>query len=120
MERAYNKPKERSRRIVVIEIVKFGRRAKLSGKKEDLFLNSRVLNFLPCYNLSSRKNVVRFFFKAQYLLVLDRHMMCPVPMEEIGQKGAAKLCRVPTAGVIISRAVQNVPDYGHHRKVGLP
>ena len=22
--------------------------------------------------------------------------------------------------VIISRAVQNVPDYGHHRKVGLP
>ncbi len=65
-------------------------------------------------------NVVRFLYKAQYLLVLDRHMMCPVPMEEIGQKGAAKLCRVPTAGVIISRAVQNVPDYGHHRKVGLP
>jgi len=47
-------------------------------------------------------------------------MMCPVPMEEIGQKGAAKLCRVPAAGVIISRAVQNVPDCGHHRKVGLP
>jgi hypothetical protein len=43
-------------------------------------------------------NVVRFFL-AQYLLVLDRHMMCPVPMEEIGQKGAVKLCRVPTAGV---------------------
>ena len=50
-------------------------------------------------------NVVRFLYKAQYLLVLDRHMMCPVPMEEIGQKGAAKLYRVPTAGVIISRAV---------------
>ena len=49
-------------------------------------------------------NVVRFFL-AQYLLVLDRHIMCPVPMEEIGQKGAVKLCRVPTAGVIISRAV---------------
>ena len=49
--------------------------------------------------------VVRFFLIAQYWLVLDRHMMCPVPMEEIGQKGAAKLCRVPTAGVIISRAV---------------
>jgi len=42
--------------------------------------------------------VVRFL-KAQYLLVLDRHRMCPVPMEEIGQKGAAKLCRVPTAGL---------------------
>jgi hypothetical protein len=42
--------------------------------------------------------VVRFF-KAQYVLVLDRHTMCPVPMEEIGQKGAAKLCRVPTAGL---------------------
>jgi hypothetical protein len=65
-------------------------------------------------------NVVRFLYRAQCVLVLDRHMMCPVPMEEIGQKGAAKLCRVPTAGVIISRAVQNVPDYGHHRKVGLP
>jgi len=50
-------------------------------------------------------SVVRFFFIAQYLLVLDRHMMCPGPIEEIGQKGAAKLCRVPTAGVIISRAV---------------
>ena len=50
-------------------------------------------------------NVVRFFLIAQYLLVLDRHMMCPVPMEEVGQKGAVKLCRVPTAGVIISRAV---------------
>ena len=60
------------------------------------------------------------FFLARYLLVLDRHRMCPVPMEEIGQKGAAKLCRVPTAGVSISRAVQNVLDYGHHRKVGLP
>jgi hypothetical protein len=29
--------------------------------------------------------------------------MCLVPIEEIGQKGAAKLCRVPTAGVIISK-----------------
>jgi hypothetical protein len=26
-----------------------------------------------------------------YLLVLDRHEMCPVPMEEIGRKGSAKL-----------------------------
>ena len=42
--------------------------------------------------------VVRFFL-AQYLLVLDRHKMCPVPMEEIGQKGAVKLGRVPTAGL---------------------
>ena len=42
--------------------------------------------------------VVRFL-KAQYLLVLDRHIMCPVSMEEIGQKGAAKLGRVPTAGL---------------------
>ncbi len=65
-------------------------------------------------------NVVRFIYKVQHLLVLDRHRKRPVPMEEIGQKGAAKLCRVLTAGVIISRAVQNVPDYGHHRKVGLP
>ncbi len=64
-------------------------------------------------------NVVSLF-RAQYLLVLDRHMMCPVPIEEIGQKGAAKLYRVPTVRVIISRAVQNVPDCGHHRKVGLP
>ena len=63
--------------------------------------------------------VVRFFL-TQYLLVLGRHIMCPVLMEEIRQKGAAKPCRVPTAGVIISRAVQNVPDYGHHRKAGLP
>jgi len=65
-------------------------------------------------------NVVRYFFGGQYLLVLDRHMMCPVPREQIGQKGAAKLCRVLTAGVIKSRGVQHVPDYGHHRKVGLP
>ncbi len=50
-------------------------------------------------------NVVRFIYKVQHLPVLDRHMMCPVPIEEIGQKGAAKLRRVPTAGVIISRAV---------------
>jgi len=62
-------------------------------------------------------NVVLFL--AQYLLVSNWHMMCPIPMEQIGQKGAAKPCRVPTAGVIISGAVQNVPDYGHHRKVGL-
>ena len=48
--------------------------------------------------------VVRFFL-AHYVLVLNRHMMCPVPREEIGQKGAAKLCRVPTAGVVISRVV---------------
>jgi hypothetical protein len=39
---------------------------------------------------------------------------------EFWKEKASKLCRVPTAGVIISRAIQNVPDYGHQRKVGLP
>ena len=34
-------------------------------------------------------NVVLFLI-AQYLLVLDRHMMCPVPMEDIGRNGTAK------------------------------
>ncbi len=37
-------------------------------------------------------NVVRFLYKVHYLLVLDRHRMCPVPIKEIGQKGAVKLC----------------------------
>jgi len=49
---------------------------------------------LPSLFLSIGKcamNVVRFFLIAQYLLVLDRHMMCPVPMEDIGWKGTAKL-----------------------------
>jgi hypothetical protein len=41
-------------------------------------------------------------------------------MEEVGQKETAKLCRVPTAWVPISREVKNVPDYGHHCKIGLP
>ena len=70
------------------------------GKSTSLFFK-----FCPQCNTSNAKwamNVVRFLYKAQYLLVLDRHMMCPVPMEEIGRKGIAKLCRVPTAGVIIS------------------
>jgi len=39
------------------------------------------------------------------LLALDRHDDVSCTDEEIGQKGAVKLCRVPTAGVIISRAV---------------
>jgi len=47
--------------------------------------------------------VVHFIYM-HYLLVLDRHKKRPVPMEEIGRKGAVKLCRVPAAGVIISRA----------------
>ena len=88
----------------------------------NFFLNPSLEIFYGTVQISIDKcamNVVRFFL-AHYLLALDRHMMCPVPMEEIGQKGAAKLCRVPTAGVIISRAVQNVPDYSHHCKVGLP
>jgi len=50
-----------------------------------------------------RHDVVHFIYM-HYLLVLDRHKKCPVPMKEIGQKGAVKLCRVPPAGVIISRA----------------
>ena len=41
----------------------------------------------------------------QHLLALDRHDDVSCTDEEIGQKGIAKLCRVPTAGVIISRAV---------------
>ena len=41
---------------------------------------------------------VPHFYIVQYLPVLDRHRMCPVPMKEIGRKGAAKLCRVPPAG----------------------
>ena len=84
-------------------------------------LRSPLIFSLLSFNWKVRHECGALFFKrAQYLLVLDRHRMCPVPMEEIGPKGAAKLCRVPTVGVIISRAVQNVPDYGHHRKVGLP
>ena len=46
--------------------------------------------------------------------------MCPVPAKEVGQKGSAKLRLVPPAGVIISRAVLNVADCGHHRKAELP
>jgi hypothetical protein len=45
MERAYNKPKERSRRIVVIESVKFGRMAKFFWGNEEYFLNSSVDKF---------------------------------------------------------------------------
>ena len=56
----------------------------------------------------------------QHLLVLDRRDSASCPMEEMGQKGAAKSCRVPAAGVIISRAVLNVADCGHHRKAELP
>ena len=56
----------------------------------------------------------------QHLLVLDRHDDVSCTDEEIGQKGIAKLCRAPTAGVIISRAVLNVADCGHHRKAELP
>jgi hypothetical protein len=56
----------------------------------------------------------------QHLLVLDRRDSAPCPMEEMGQKGAAKPCRVPTAGVIISRAALNVADCGHHCKAELP
>ena len=54
------------------------------------------------------------------LLVLDRHDDVPCPMKEMGQKGTVKLRRVPPAGVIISRAVLNVADCGHHRKAELP
>ena len=39
---------------------------------------------------------VPHFYIVQYLPVLDRHRMCPAPMKEIGQKGVAKPCRVPT------------------------
>lgn len=39
-------------------------------------------------------NVVRFF-RAQYLFVLGWHMICAVPMQAIGQNGAARLCRIP-------------------------
>ena len=52
-----------------------------------------------------RHDVVHFIYM-HYLLVLDRHKKCPVPMEEIGQKGAAKLCRVP-------------PAKGYHQQSGL-
>ncbi|HME43701.1 MAG TPA: hypothetical protein VKF36_11485 [Syntrophorhabdales bacterium] len=41
----------------------------------------------------------------QHLLALDRRDSAPCSMEEMGQKGTVKLRRVPTAGVIISRAV---------------
>jgi hypothetical protein len=41
----------------------------------------------------SAHDVVHFIYM-HYLLVLDRHDKCPVPMEEIGQKGSAKLCRL--------------------------
>jgi hypothetical protein len=39
---------------------------------------------------------VPHFYIVQYLPVLDRYSMCPAPMKEIGQKGVAKPCRVPT------------------------
>ena len=41
-------------------------------------------------------------------------------MKEIGQKGAVKLCLVPPAGAIISRAARNVSDGVHQLRVGLP
>jgi hypothetical protein len=51
------------------------------------------------------------------LLVIDRHTVAPVTMEEIGEKEGVKHCRVAIAGVIISRAASNVPDYGPERTV---
>lgn len=36
------------------------------------------------------------FYIVQYLPVLNRHNNVPYSMKEIGQKGAAKPCRVPT------------------------
>jgi hypothetical protein len=55
-----------------------------------------------------------------YVLVLDRHDDVPCLMEEMGQKGTVKSCRVPAAGVIISRAVLTVSDGSHHFRVELP
>ena len=52
-----------------------------------------------------RHDVVHFIYM-HYLLVLDRHEMCPVPMKEIGRKGSAKLYRVP-------------PAKGYHQQSGL-
>jgi hypothetical protein len=45
------------------------------------------------FQVVSAHDVVHFIYM-HYLLVLDRHDKCPVPMEEIGQKGSAKLCRL--------------------------
>jgi len=41
-------------------------------------------------------------------------------MEEIRQKGIVKLCLVPAAGVIISRAILTVADGSHHFRAELP
>jgi len=52
-----------------------------------------------------RHDVVHFIYM-HYLLVLDRRKKRPVPMEEIGRKGSAKLYRVP-------------PAKGYHQQSGL-
>jgi hypothetical protein len=57
------------------------------------------------FNRQVRHDVVHFIYM-HYLLVLDRHEMCPVLMKEIGQKGPVKLCRVP-------------PAKGYHQQSGL-
>ena len=51
-------------------------------------------------------NRVRFIYRVQHFLALDRHEMCPVPTKEVGQKGSAKLYRVP-------------PAKGYHQQSGL-
>lgn len=52
-----------------------------------------------------RHDVVHFIYM-YYLLVLDRHYKCPVPMEETGQKGSAKRCRVPTVGLSLAERTE--------------
>jgi len=64
-------------------------------------------------------NVVRFFFNAARARSRPAH---DVPCTDGGDRteGGREARPGSNGWVIISRAAQNVPDYGHHRKVGLP
>ena len=60
-----------------------------------------------------RHDVVHFIYM-HYLLVLDRHKKCPVPMKEIGRKGSVKLCRVPPAGLSSAERTEMYRIADHH------
>ena len=66
-----------------------------------------------------RHDVVHFIYM-HCLLALDRHDDVPCTDGGDRTEGGREAQLGSNGWVIISRAVQNVPDYGHHRKVGLP
>ena len=54
-----------------------------------------------------------------YLLVLDRHKLCPVRWRRLDRRGLQSSAGFHRRGVI-SRAALTVPDGGHHLRAGLP